>query len=398
MVQNDILPKIHIQRKNFNSTYCFEFNMDSKDDVQDIELIDIEDIVPFGGNSLFLSVARVLIYMSQKNIQFSNALNLCINLTKNDLASDINLQSMLRTRLCEYWIKTGVHFDEKQKLFYLSKDFSAYFNGNVYDFLIQVYQMSINNFSNNPLYKKYALGSLSKMLKMRIYYKKSNGTWKCYSPNRRQVEKKKIAIDNQNIVDLMEYLNGQTIYLQEFKYDRAGQSLFVNKNIRFLLDKKLWLLNHHENSKICMKFSQFNDTTELNLYQDEYFLLDCKRLVQIFLSHLNDITLFEKVFCVFIYKVPIEIIVKEHKLSSEQSSLFYDKEKTSFDFSPEFNTIGKQILKLEQLNHLDESLFIKYMNFLWREKGAQSGKFTKEIINIKRTQSGLTRQVGVEKI
>lgn len=356
--------------------------MNEKENVQDIELIDIEDIVPFGGNSLFLSIARVLIYMSQKSTQFNNAVNLCLNLTKNDLLFDINLQNVLRGRLCEFWLKTGVHFDDKKKMFQLSKDFNAHFNGNVYDFLIQVYQMSINNFSNNSLYKKYALGSLSKILKMKIYYKKSNGIWKCYSPNvKHQVEKKDISIDNHNLVDLMDYLNYQTIYLQEFKYDGAKQSLFLNKNIRFLLDKKMWLFNHHENSKICMKFSQFNDSTELKIYQDEYFLLDCKRLIQIFLSHLNDISMFEKVFCVFIYKVPIEIILKGFKKNQEQSSLFYTSEKVNFDFTPDLNTIGKQIYKLEQLDHLDEGLFIRYMNFLWSGKSTLCGKFTKEIVN-----------------
>lgn len=355
--------------------------MDDKNEVQDIELIDIEDIVPFGGNSLFLSVARVLIYMCQKKSQFANALNLCLNLTKNDLFSDINLQNVLRTRLCEFWLKTGVHFDEKRKMFHLSREYNGYFNGNVYDFLIQVYQMSINNFSNNPLYKKYALGSLSKMLKMKIFYKKWNGVWKCYSPNKRQVEKKEISIENQSTIDLIEYLNGQTVYLQEFKYQGADQTLYLNKNIRFLLDKKLWLLNHHENSNICMKFSQFNDSTELKLYQDEYFLLDCKRLIQIFLSHLNDISLFEKVFCVFIYKVPIEIILKKLTTSSEQTCLLYMGDVINFEFNSDFNTIGKQIFKLEQMDHLDEGLFIKYMNFLWTGKGTANGKFSKDIVN-----------------
>ncbi|CAF0762307.1 unnamed protein product [Brachionus calyciflorus] len=358
--------------------------MDSKNDVQDIELVDIEDIVPIGGNSLFLCLARVLIYMTQKNPQLTNALNLCVNLSKNDLVSDINLQNLLRIRLCEYWLKNGIHFDEKKKQFSLSKDFNNYFNGNIYDFLLQVYQMSINNFSNNSLYKKYALGSLCKILKMRIYYKKSNGQWKCYSPNKRQInEKREISIENQNIIDLMEYLNTQTIYLQEFKHELSNQSLYVNKNIRFLLDKKLWLTNHHENSKICMKFSQFNDPTELKLYQDEYFLIDSKRIIQIFMSQLNDISLYEKVFCVFIYKVPVEIILKGYYPSNtDQTSFFYNKDKFSFEFSPEFNTIGKQILKLELFNNLDEGLFIKYMNYLWSDSNPGSkGKFNKEIVN-----------------
>ena len=34
--------------------------------VKEIELVDIEDIVPYGGNSLFLSCARALIYMYKK--------------------------------------------------------------------------------------------------------------------------------------------------------------------------------------------------------------------------------------------------------------------------------------------------------------------------------------------
>ena len=106
----------------YNTSILFRIKiMDNKNEVQDTELIDIEDIVPFDGNSLFLSIARVLIYTCQKKNQFANALNMCFNLSKNDLLSDINLQNVLRTRLCEFWLKSGIHFDEKRKMFCLSK-------------------------------------------------------------------------------------------------------------------------------------------------------------------------------------------------------------------------------------------------------------------------------------
>jgi hypothetical protein len=80
--------------------------LDNKTDnstlMKQIELVDIEDVVPIGGNSLFLSLARVLIYMSFDNPNFEKALDEFCGICKNDLNSDLDLQFKLRKKLCDY--------------------------------------------------------------------------------------------------------------------------------------------------------------------------------------------------------------------------------------------------------------------------------------------------------
>ena len=97
----------------------------SESTVRDIELVDIEDIVPSGGgNSLFLCVARVLIYMSYKNATFSNALNVCCGISRADMKSDVHLQAHLRKMVCEYWCEHGVVYDRNKNVIYLRSDYS----------------------------------------------------------------------------------------------------------------------------------------------------------------------------------------------------------------------------------------------------------------------------------
>jgi hypothetical protein len=90
-----------MQQKNMS------FNQD-QENILDFHLVDIEDIVPPGANSLFLSCARTLIYMSNRNATFTEALKLCCGITSNDLKSDIHLQNLLRIKLCEYMCENAI--------------------------------------------------------------------------------------------------------------------------------------------------------------------------------------------------------------------------------------------------------------------------------------------------
>ena len=92
--------------------------------VQDIELIDIEDIVPSGANSLFLSCARAILYMAHKNPVFSNALNVCCHLNLNCFKSDIELQTQLRSKLCEYFYTNGILVDKSNNRIHLREEYS----------------------------------------------------------------------------------------------------------------------------------------------------------------------------------------------------------------------------------------------------------------------------------
>ena len=96
----------------------------SENNIQDIELIDIEDIVPKGGNSLFLSCARAILYMSNKNPFFINALASCCNIDLRVVRSDIELQTLLRQRLCEYLCFNGIVWDKTKGQFYLRDEYA----------------------------------------------------------------------------------------------------------------------------------------------------------------------------------------------------------------------------------------------------------------------------------
>ena len=97
---------------------------ETESSVANIELVDIEDIVPNGGNSLFLCVARVLVYMSYKNPTLVNALNVCCGIEKAELKSDLGLQSLLRKRLCDYLCENGTVYDKTAKKLSLSNEFT----------------------------------------------------------------------------------------------------------------------------------------------------------------------------------------------------------------------------------------------------------------------------------
>lgn len=94
-----------------------------KADVKQIELVDIEDVVPIGGNSLFLSLARVLIYMSFDNPNFEKALDEFCGICKNDLKSDLDLQFKLRKKLCDYIYQNSFVLNKETNKNQMRKDF-----------------------------------------------------------------------------------------------------------------------------------------------------------------------------------------------------------------------------------------------------------------------------------
>ena len=92
---------------------------------KEIELIDIEDIVPiFNSNSLFLCVARTLIYISHRNECFIKALHECCDIKREDLKSDIYLQAVLRSKLCDYILKSAIVYSADTQLPRLRDEFA----------------------------------------------------------------------------------------------------------------------------------------------------------------------------------------------------------------------------------------------------------------------------------
>ena len=205
--------------------------------------------------------------------------------------------------------------------------------------------MSINNFTSNSLYAKFAFKAMSKMLHLTICLKKVNGTWKYYEP----ISQEKLAsqhlyetIDGtsndtrdgveglKEYRELAKYLNELNIYLYEFRTSSSKHrrksvnaycSIEVNnglkrqhssmanaadlnkenttattfharasltavpangKILKILMSKRLWLKNFYENSRILCKFTQFNDPEELHSYNEHRILLNPLKLISVF--------------------------------------------------------------------------------------------------------------------
>ena len=229
------------------------------------------------------------------------------------------------------------------------------------------------------MYKKYALSALSYILKIQIYFKRSSGQWKICEPN-----------SSMNFVNyskekqhLLKCLNDSTVYLQEFRSDSSKSShFFTNKYVRILLNRKHWFTKSRENTKICMKFSQFNDIDELSKYEKYYFTIKPSKITENF-KRITDISITRQIFCIFIQTLPIhslmniEFSMQKMSLNAVKNENIPDciilTEKPSdaeqllkeMNFSAEFNTIGKQFAKFESLG---KEKLIGYLNFLWGKK------------------------------
>lgn len=237
--------------------------------------------------------------------------------------------------------------------------------------MIQVYQLSINNFSNNNLYKKHALQTCSNLLNIKIYLKKINGIWRLYEPK-----------TNSHSHDEI------TIYLREFRSDSTKNTM-SNKYVRFLLDKKLWLSRQKENSNICMQYSQFNDE-ELAKYEKYYFCIKPSKIIEKFNDIVN-MSVTKQIFVVFIQTLPIQSLMyidtnaqksTLNKVSNSKDNI-NDEVVKEMEFTSEFNTIGKQIFRFESQG---KKYLIDYINFLWGKK-----IFNDEFLNRKIRQFNLRK-------
>lgn len=217
------------------------------------------------------------------------------------------------------------------------------------------------------------------MLNINICYRKSSGNWKLYEPDFSSIDKTKLTQDKLNLLD---YLHESTIYLQEFRFsstkiniDNINYNINSNKNVRLLLNKKLWLSKYYDNYKVCMKFTQFNDADELKIYQEPTSCLSLGQLVKFFNQN-NERTKNEDyvsiMFCVFLVTLPIQTLIDcEHVNSNNNNPINVNKNSNltenqmndlrEMEFSADFNTIGKQFLKFEQKGH---DKLINYLNYL----------------------------------
>jgi len=194
--------------------------------------------------------------------------------------------------------------------------------------MIQVYQLSANNFSNNPLYKRYAVIGLSNILHMKINLKKAGATqFKTFEPVKSFTSS--TEIENHKAAS---YLNNFTIYLQEFRFDSASH-LACKRTVRFLLEKKLWIKNFPENYKMCMSYSQFNDHEQLKMFNELEFSIKPAKIIHLF-SFTKLPSLVQKAFCAFINCVSVQAL----------TSISFNQTKND-----EIVSVGNKMLKLESL-------------------------------------------------
>ena len=206
---------------------------------------------------------------------------------------------------------------------------------------------------------------------MKIYFKKANGQWKLHEPltarlgqgSNPQMHKffDMIEIDKNLRVDErkkhLNVLNENMIYLQEFRTGTQTTSVkhFGKKTVRILLNKRLWVSKRSDNSQICMNFSQFNDPDELRRYHQAYYCIPFDRIVSL-LNPIADYDPVYKAFCVFISIAPVHLLLHCEGQIIEGTNNSATKD---FDFTSEFNTLGKQIKRYQKYE------LFKFFNHLW---------------------------------
>ena len=397
------------------------------DEVQQVELVDIEDIVPTCGNSLFLSTARALIYMAHGNATLTRALAVCCRLDVSN-KSDVALQRVLRERMCANMCERGLLYDAaaaERRRVHLSAEFlsSPSVSGgitNIYDFVLQVMQLGVNNFAANGLFRRHALVALGRMLHMNIFYKKPNGQWRQYLIDQHNDDGDDDAEDQNYDAEagledederqhLLGVLRQQAIYLQEFRFETASvlvsserlhAPISCTRSVRVLLNKRLWLSRQAENAKICMRFAQFSEPTQLNAFMEPCMsAVDTNRIVHLLCrgggDNLDNEDMVRKTFCVFIDTISMQLLLSvgtsgpaasaaaaaasatvvekkqvfvDHNENSINSSsnceqlFYYDEPLKLFEFTAEFNTIGKQVARFGAHGH---KLLMDYLNYLW---------------------------------
>ena len=222
---------------------------------------------------------------------------------------------------------------------------------------------------------------------MKIYFKKANGQWKLYEPVSARLGQRPLAPFHK-FTDLyeveanlserkkhLEVLNESIIYLQEFRTETQSKSakLSGKKSVRILLNKRLWLSKHMENSQICMSFSQFNDADELRKYQQAYYSLPFRKITSLLepIVHFDPIY---KAFCVFISKAPVHLLLHCENKIDDFKPVKTDSQTMELNFSTEFNTIGKQIKKFQS----NKEKLYDFFNYLWGK-----ALFNEEFVNSK---------------
>lgn len=207
--------------------------------------------------------------------------------------------------------------------------------------MVQVYQLTFNNYSKNLLFRKFALPTLANLLGVKLCVKKSTGQWRFYEPGGHR--------NRQNTGDLF------TIYLQELKSD-TGCKFF-----RILVEKRLWLSNHEENWFInTTRFSQFNDHTQIRAYKDQSVVVEFKSLLtRTILVHLDSMSIYERVFCGFMCDLPpLHVLSKVSDLVSKANELFHEPSKTTtrkLTSSTENRLVDKEINSFGELCYQIES-------------------------------------------
>jgi hypothetical protein len=312
-----------------------------------IEVIDIQDIVPHNGNALFLCIARSIIYMVHRDPILMQGLEHCLNLRRDDFSNDVKLQALIRCRLCEFWCE-NVTYDDQIKSLRMTHEYETHFKGNIFEFLIQVYQSSVNNITENELMAKFGLKDLSSLLNMKIYVRTVDNKWNVLSP-------KKIKSSVNPCIDYIK--SSYSIFILEYMSKSE-------KSYRLLLPRQQWFSNHKfpnnikYNEKICsFYFTQFNHDDELKAYERPYLTMNLRLLMDLFNS--VDKNLINQVFCVFINSISLKLLINCNKYNLNGNSSL------SYSFSEDTVAIGRKFFKASLSNKDD---LYDFLNFLFGKR------------------------------
>lgn len=312
-----------------------------------IEVIDIQDIVPQNGNALFLCISRSIIYMAHRDPILMQGLEYLLNLRKEDFSNDVKLQALIRGRLCELWCE-NVTYDDQIKSLRMTNEYETHFKGNIFEFLVQVYQSSVNNVTENELMAKFGLKDLSSLLGMKIYIRTADNKWDFLLP-------KKIKSTSNPCIDYIK--NNYTIYILEY----MNQS---EKSYRLLLPRQQWFSNHKfpnnikYNEKICsFYFTQFNHEDELKAYERPYLTIDLRLIIDLF--NRVDKNLINQIFCVFIDSISLKLLINCNKYNHNGNTSL------SYSFTEDTVAIGRKFFKASLSNK--DNLY-DFLDFLFGKR------------------------------
>lgn len=251
-------------------------------------------------NSLFLAIARSLLFKMEfekrnyecalRDVYFSDV----DFIAHFNFDSDLALQEVLRKKLCLFWMNNVANYN--------SSRYKCNF-ANVCDFVYQVYQIGVNNFSQNSLFSWHALQDLATILNIKIYVFRKNSH----------------KNDTKLIYSANEAVNKDFIIYEPLHNDskqKTNDSIFLHHDAT--ANQFKWLMPKSHKTFIennLLKPSQALVYFKTNpLYYNRMLIINSLDLHKYFGDEvLNNLSLL--LFIIFLNECPVHTLVSVHDLS-----------------------------------------------------------------------------------